>query len=858
MAEQGRREVAQRLREPQYQTPTVPLSPVMAPQRSAYGKENSLVGQLLSETAKYGSVVFSNYLERANNEALLEGQAAYAQGKTYKELQESGADKFTENGWKLMEAQTAGAQWYAAQKEKIGQGDAAMNPDEYRRYLSSTTADMLQGRDEANTRFVMSMASKYIPQLVSEQTASHFKYREEKTYEATVNSIVGLSKSPNDKNDLLGTMSRPEVTGHADVGSPAGALTMPKYREALTQGILTSFEQDNPNAYRTFKDAGYLEKAGLTSDQLARIRNAEQGWQNREKNKYDEKVTLAENDLLNRLKDQKISLPEALQQAKQLTEARGLRFDAGDAKTWVSANQSNIDRERSEARADARAVMVADRNEKKADARNRETALAYSSWLDKRDSLDKELLEGKITPSQYRTRGIELADEVGLKLNTGVVGNLEAEVNKVFAQTERLRQKNLLIDNANATEDYSQLDAGDVQAAITKKKQQFAKEAQNDIASGRVDQTTAVAEQQKKYLDWWDRTGLVDNQTQRVFRTFLNSNSVKSDGTVPDNSVQAFAQFADLYSRNPHLAMRHVEGADNQARAKAMLAYHQAPGDFGEAIKNYWMAEKSGMSAEKAQAALNAPRPSEAIAKATREYFERENVSAFSAMFNPNADVRQAFRVSDRDIRTARQYDAVLEEQVKERATSIIRANPGIDPQAATEAAITNVRSRAVMFGGTVVVGRQPGEVLNKMFGEGGAATYGNRVGVGHDALMTYMQKYGKDLWGDAFHDVDWGKSLLGAVRSDIRQVQSEGAGALLNPGTYLQGMSDGVSDLTQAVRTKTVSPPLSVTESPDGSGLLVRYERPDGTLSPIRAVPYRSMGKAWENEYKERLAKNR
>jgi hypothetical protein len=921
MAEQeGRREVVTPKRAQSGQAPVVPLSPVMAPQRGSYGKTGpDPVAALLSETAKFGSVFFADWLQERNNEAVIEGQALYAQGKTYEELKESGADRFTEKGWKLMEAQTAGAQWYAAQKEKIAQSDMTVDPNEYRQTLSKATADLAKGRDADNTKFVMGMASKYIPMLVSEQTSAHYKYREDQTFQATVNSIPALSKDAANKNELLGLLSRPEtmtlpskgvveqgnidlfnrprvknpdgsistvrsfsanvdgvevllptiaddgrvmseadaVKQYRDTGkhlgkfdspgnatdyakelhnqqgqlvgnvgsSPAAKLSMNRYRDALTEGILQSFQQDNPNAYATIKDSGIMDKAGLTSEQRARIRAGETAWVSRKKNEFDQNIVISHNQIVNDLKDSKITLPRALELAKGLDEARGVPFNMQDAKEWMNIQQSIDNTRRSEARADARAEDMRKRNKAENVAENRDQAIKYEAWLGKREGLDTRFQNGEINAQQYRTEGLKVADEVGLPLTQGVVGQLQSEVHRVAAEQERLRQKQVIIAQANSTENYTGLTSQETQAAITAKKQDIAKKYADEVAAGNMPKDQALVAQQKDYLDWWDRTGLIDTQTQKVFKTFLNSNTLDASGKVPDNATAAFAQFADLYNRNPKLAVRQIGNETDAAVAIDMLRFHQAPGDYAEAIKNYWSTQKSPVSPERAAEILSSSEVNEKITKGKKEYFEREDVSVWAAMFNPNADLRQVFRVSDRDIALAtKNAEPLLDSAIRERAKDILRMNPGIDAEAATEAAITNVRDRSIMMGGTVLMSKRPGEILEKMFGEGGRAAYGNRVGVGHDALMTYLGKYGTDLFGTGFTDTS---SSIRAAWAPMQEAKKE-----------------------------FIGPNLSVTQDPTGSGVLVRYERKDGTFSPVRAVSFRDMGRAWETEHNTSLKK--
>jgi hypothetical protein len=213
----------------------------------------------------------------------------------------------------------------------------------------------------------------------------------------------------------------------------------------------------------------------------------------------------------------------------------------------------------------------------------------------------------------------------------------------------------------------------------------------------------------------------------------------------------------------------------------------------------------------------------EAITKGKKEYFEREDVSVFSALLSPNADLRQVFRVSDREIEQARKNsEPMLDAAIRERAKDIIRMNPGIDPVAATEAAIHNVRDRSMFIGGSVIMSKRPGELLDKMFGEGGSQAYGNRVGVGHDALMTYLGKYGTDLFGTSFSDTSQSLRYLWAPAEEARK--------------------------------DFIAPNLSVSQDPTGQGVIVRYMRKDGTFSPARAIAFRDLGTAWETEHKTKI----
>lgn len=86
---------------------------------------------------------------RANYErerSIIDGQMAYQQGKAFEDVQMEG-DKWSLEGYRLMDAQTMASSLLAAQREDIAQGSHALDPDSYRARFTSRLDGMLEGTD---------------------------------------------------------------------------------------------------------------------------------------------------------------------------------------------------------------------------------------------------------------------------------------------------------------------------------------------------------------------------------------------------------------------------------------------------------------------------------------------------------------------------------------------------------------------------------------------------------------------------------------------------------------------------------------------------------------------------------------
>lgn len=764
------------------------------------------VALAIGELARFGSSAMGDLIERKRKENYLEGQAMYAQGQSLVELEDSGANYFHKQGWQTMDAQNAGALWAVAQEQKIDEADFETDPEEYRKNMAKATVELTKGRDPASSAMVMEIANKYIPGLAAKQFQKNAAYRKTRTMTAASDSVATLSAADIDRADWESTLSREE-------GSTLSKLSDEDYNSVMVNGILKAYENDNPNAHKWAEESGKLN--GMDAASLGALRNAQSTWQTRQEQKYNENYTMQIADLQSQVSAGKLPIPDALAAAQKIELEAGHRFDQADASRIVSAVLSEQERRQrgaeAEAKADARAAEL--------EAKNQQYALAFQDYALKAFPLKEKLANKLITPQEFIDQNTDLIKSFGLPFTQGFAADAAGTVAQAHAQWLEQDAKNLALSQANATGDYTGLSSGQVQDAIDLKRVEIFQGAQDAIAEGRggADAEQRIkADANAKWTNFLEQSGNVDAKTQAVFNTFLKGSLIDSKGEVPVNVEQSFAQFMDMYESNPQLAMRHITGADAQARMKMMIAHYQEPGNFGGALQSVALAEANaratGMDFTKS---MQDPVMQSTIRENVAGLIQERGVDWKDVVFG-NTTVSQYMRTNDESLeRAAAGATPVLQEAITNEAIRLKSRNPALDDQSAIEAARETVQSQTTYIGGSFI--RMPGVSLyDRIFGKGGAVKYGNNASIPNEAVYNYLRVHGQDLYGE---------NLFSDTKGD---------------------------------------PELSITLSPTGNGFSVAVRRQQSPLDKLvgrrhewttaRPIIFRDIGMAWEKEYKNKL----
>jgi hypothetical protein len=792
-----RRQETQPLAQPSTRQAQVQGPGVGGPSGSAPQVDTSMV-QALGELSRFGGSAINDLIERKRKESFLEGQAMYAQGKTLVDLEKSGENYYTTHGWQTMEAQNAGALWAAGEKQKITDNAYQIDPEEYRKGMASSVVELTKGRDAESTAMVMEIANKYIPELASAHMAANASYKKTKTLNAAMDSFSALSASDVDKQSFLDTLS-------PDKGGALSNLSPEDYNKTVVGGIMKAFENDSPNAYKWAEESGMLTK--LDASSLATLRQGQANYQTRQEQKLNENYLLGHSRIIEDQAAGKISLPEALEQEKALKDQYGYKFDNQDASTFLSVENSRNAQQRSDARADAKQA--------EAEAKNQQYALAYQQYAVASIPLRQALHDGTITPQQFLDQNTDLIKSYGLPFTAANAGDAVSSIFQAEADRQTQQAKQFVVDDAISKNSYSNLTPTQQQQAVDTQRQAIFGGMQNAIAEGRVDEKTAQADAQAKWITWLDQSGLTDGQTSGVFSRFLRSNLVDSKGQIAPEAEIAFAQFMDMYKQNPRLAMRHVEGADAQARVRMLMGYYQDEGNYGGALQNVAIVE-SNMRQTGADPSKRLENPAivSDINKSVDKFIDDNTIDFASVVFG-NDTWSQWWKTTDESIQRAGEgFKPVAEDYMKRQMGLLIAKNPSLDMKSAQEQAASMMQERTVYLGGQFYIQPTGSNIYDKMFGKGGVAKYGRNPAIPNEAVYDYIAKYGKQLFGE------------------------EVTGAL---GVY--------------------NPEINVSWSPDGNGLLVQVRRPQSPLDKAldrtqtwtgaKPIPFRDLGIMYETKLK-------
>ncbi len=214
-----------------------------------------------------GSFANKQLQETANAQherAKLDGATQQVQGIAIDQLETHG-DKWSREGWRLMNAKTAGAALVGATRNWIKNTGFQFNEAQFRENYGQRMEDMIQGMDPASQTAVRDNFTKSIPALVELHTTAHADYIEKQTFDSLVTSIDVISRDPTGDEALINfTM--------VDENSASAYLSDARKKAAVARGIQVAFRNDNPAAYGILRRAGVLDQ--LTLEQRNNVENA--------------------------------------------------------------------------------------------------------------------------------------------------------------------------------------------------------------------------------------------------------------------------------------------------------------------------------------------------------------------------------------------------------------------------------------------------------------------------------------------------------------------------------------------------------------------------------------------------------
>lgn len=845
---------------------------VMAPIPASF-KAVGDADRAMAEALKWGASEMDAFDKKSKQEDILQGQAMQMQGKTLKELQDEGVSSYTEYGWRLLDAQNTAQKWYATEQEAIDQDTHKLSPEEYRDNLAKRVVGMTEGQDPNSTKLIMAAAVKYNPSVVAYQAKKNMEYREAETFRASTDTIANaksvqeVSGRDIGKDDWLGTMTMPD--------SPVAKLSPARYSEALTAGIITAYENDNPLAHKWAQEGGLLDK--LNSKQLTAVRSSAHQYQTRQENKFDADYTMARTKLLTDVREGRLDLVSAIEQDRSLKEARGLEYTNRDGQDVVGQATARRGELRSEARAEARA----DAREAKRDARAAEDAVRLAKFTIANQEDDAAFRRGDLTADQYLDRGVQRAQDLGADI-AKATGRLDQDISQAATEAQKGRIDGAIVDRMIATRNFNQPGVQDkhIQLAYRTQAAQSQEKWLDKAARGEVTQEVALASAMDEAMDFRVSTGHKDAALSRLFQEqLLNANPIEN-GVPKPASAQALYTFVKLYEKNPEFALKHIDAADRPQMLAYAESYNPTSANAlnealqqGQANKMITDAdrERYRKQAEGAKGGgwsitdggpFSSSAKSGAIDSAVKAFMSESVSPAWELRNTLNAGYHRSFReqLASRSDWTTTQNAAsanVLRAEITRVATNYLAEGHTRNPEAAVQSAWADVSQRAAIVGGKMIM-LAPGSTWGeKLYGTRSAEVAPADV---HDGLVHLINVTGERLFERPATERDVVRQRAGEVKIDPggpvidtdnpRFVE----GQLLPGETGTQEQRDRVPGQSfPAAGGNWQNEGYTIHSTPSRDGMFVRLEYKDGNTSNVHYIAYEDIGKALIEEKKLR-----
>ena len=246
------------------------------------------VGQPLRDIAGMfsdSSSMMNDFMQKKQSQWRVEGQLAFAQGKTQGELNANGANPYTTQGYQAMQATTALDTWKTQKLLSIqSQGDDAQDPAQYSKSLSQGFSAISSGiKDPEIQKLVAAHAETALPEVLSAQMKAHAEYVRGQTITSAMGALSSAAdgakldpsinpsgqKNLEERINVINSTLRPDdaaavLSQVAEAGIKTGntKLIQTLLGNQPTQSAVTPFDQN-----ATFSKMVQQESKGKQFDQ---------------------------------------------------------------------------------------------------------------------------------------------------------------------------------------------------------------------------------------------------------------------------------------------------------------------------------------------------------------------------------------------------------------------------------------------------------------------------------------------------------------------------------------------------------------------------------------------------------------
>lgn len=254
---------------------------------------DTYTAQIAQQVNQFASGRLAEIQQKRQERSMMDGQIAAMQGQSFESVEMEG-DKWALEGYRLVTAQTLSSSLLRAQEAEIEAGAYEQDPDTYRGTLVNRIDAMVADIPDQRTRdLAREQLMQQMPGLVDAHMRRNIGFREQQNFDALAQSVDVLSRDNTSTGALIDF-----ATGES--GATAG-LSIERRRAAVVQGIVNSFENNNPAAYAHLEAAGLLTTENLTASQLRTIRQAQAAYHTRMEQQWNAEWHTEMTDLQDRI-----------------------------------------------------------------------------------------------------------------------------------------------------------------------------------------------------------------------------------------------------------------------------------------------------------------------------------------------------------------------------------------------------------------------------------------------------------------------------------------------------------------------------------------------------------------------------
>ena len=241
---------------------------------------NSFTQQVAQNVARFAGGALAEMQEKRQKKSMRDGQLAAMQGQAFEAVEMEG-DKWKLEGYRGVVAQSLSASLLRAQEQDINSGAYEQDPDTYRQTLANRIDAMTADIPDARTReLAQESLMQQMPVLIDSHMKQHLGFKEQQGFDSLAQSVDILSKDPNNGAALVSF-----ATGQSEATQ---GLSDARRKEAVTQGLINAFRNDNPAAYAHLEKSGFLTTENLTAQQLDQIEAAKSQYHSRQSQQWNE------------------------------------------------------------------------------------------------------------------------------------------------------------------------------------------------------------------------------------------------------------------------------------------------------------------------------------------------------------------------------------------------------------------------------------------------------------------------------------------------------------------------------------------------------------------------------------------